>query len=127
MAYVTIVALLALIEFGVFGFLVGRARGKFEIAAPATTGNENFERVYRVHQNTMEQLIVFIPSIYAFAYFVSELWAIGLGVVVLIGRIVYSVGYTKEAEKRALGTMITFIPVQILLFGALVGAVVALF
>ena len=61
MEYVAIVTVLVLIEYFVFGALVGRARGRAEIEAPATTGDPIFERYFRVHQNTMEQLVMFLP------------------------------------------------------------------
>ncbi len=52
MAYVDIVTVLAVLQFLVFGFQVGGARGKYGVKAPATTGNEIFERVFRIQQNT---------------------------------------------------------------------------
>ena len=69
MAFVTVIVMLAIIQFIYFGFAVGRARGRHGVSAPATTGDETFERFYRAHQNTMEQLVVFIPAIYAAGYF----------------------------------------------------------
>ncbi len=79
MALVAAVIALALIEFIVFGLLVARARVRCQVAAPATTGHPVFERYFRVQQNTLEQLIVFVPSVWLFGYYVSALWAAGLG------------------------------------------------
>ena len=124
MAYVTIIAMLALVEFSVFGFQVGRARGKYGVEAPATSGHEIFDRVFRVHQNTLEQLISFLPGLYAFAYFVSELWAVALGVVYLIGRAIYFRAYVAEPGGRSVGFLATFLPIQILIFGAIIGALI---
>ena len=59
MELVAIVILLALIEYNIFGILVGRARAKYNVPAPATSGDPVFERYCRVHQNTLEQLMVF--------------------------------------------------------------------
>ena len=67
MAYVTAIVMLALVQYFYFIIEVGRARGRFGVAAPATSGNEEFERYFRVQQNTLEQLIMFIPAIYATA------------------------------------------------------------
>ena len=67
MAYVDIVTALALLQFIVFGFKVGRARGRYGVKAPAITGNEIFERHFRVQQNTLEQLMVFLPGMYLFS------------------------------------------------------------
>jgi glutathione S-transferase len=41
-----------------FVFRVGGARSKYGVKMPMTTGNLDFERVFRVHYNTLEQLPV---------------------------------------------------------------------
>ncbi len=89
MELVYIVVGLALLQFWVFGLIVGGQRVKLKVDAPATTGNPIFERYHRVHYNTMEQLIIFIPSIFIYAHIISTTWAAGLGIVYLIGRIVF--------------------------------------
>jgi uncharacterized MAPEG superfamily protein len=123
MAYVDIVTALALIQFIVFGFRVGGARAKYGVKAPAITGNEIFERFFRVQQNTLEQLIAFIPGIYLFSRYFNPLWAAVLGVVYLIGREIYAATYVKDPAKRSLGYGLTFLPMVILLVGGLIGAV----
>ncbi len=123
MSLVFIVMGLALVQFLYFGFLVGRARDTFGVKAPATTGNDGFERVFRVQQNTLEQLIVFLPSLWIFASFVSPRWAVGLGVLYLVGRFVYCFGYAKDPAKRSTGFLLSFAPTAILLIGGIVGAV----
>jgi glutathione S-transferase len=127
MAYVDIVTALALIQFLVFGFKVGGARGKYGVKAPAITGNEIFERFFRVQQNTLEQLIVFLPALYLFSHYFNPLWAAALGVVYLIGREIYAATYVKNPAKRGPGYGLTFLPMVILLAGGLVGAVWQLF
>ena len=127
MEYVTIITMLALVEYLYFAIAVGSARGRYGVSAPAMTGDENFERYFRVHQNTLEQLIVFIPALYATAYFVSEIYAIVAGVAFLIGRILYFYTYTQNAEKRGPGMMITLIANVALIGGGLVGALLKLF
>ncbi len=122
MAYTAIVILLALLEYLVFMMAVGRARNKYEIAAPAVTGNEIFERYYRVQQNTVEQLVVFLPAIIVFAYYVGDLWAAGIGLVFIIGRFVYFRGYVAAPEKRGPGMMLTFLANFVLVIGALIAA-----
>ena len=122
MAYVTIIAMLAIVQYSYFSFKVGQARGKFGVEAPATSGHETFDRVFRVHQNTLEQLISFIPGIYAFAFFVSPLWAAGIGVAFLIGRSIYARAYVADPASRSVGVLITFISAQVLVLGAIVGA-----
>src|SRR5471032_1348607 len=80
MAYIDIVTALALLQFVVFGFQVARSRGKYGIKAPATTGNEIFERHFRVQQNTLEQLILFLPGLYLFSHYFWPVAAAVLGV-----------------------------------------------
>jgi len=100
MHYVAIVTVVALLQFFWFGWQVGVARGKYGIAAPATSGNEMFERVFRVHMNTLEQLVVFLPALWIFASFVSSLWAAILGAIFIVGRAIYAVTYVKDPKKR---------------------------
>jgi glutathione S-transferase len=127
MAYVDIVTALAVLQFIVFGFKVGGARGKYGIKAPAITGNEIFERHFRVQQNTLEQLIAFLPGIYLFSHYFSPLVAAALGVVYLIGRELYSFTYVKDPANRSVGFGVTFVPIVILVLGGVIGAVRALF
>ena len=127
MELLTIVTLLALLEFVYFGIRVGGARGKYEIDAPATTGNEMFERHYRVHYNTLEQLIVFLPALWAFGYYIGQYWAAGFGAVFLIGRLIYAVTYIKDPASRSAGALLTIIPSYLMVIGALIGAVVHFF
>ena len=126
MAYVDIVTALALMQFLIFGFKVGRARMKFGVEAPATTGNEIFERYFRVQQNTLEQLIVFLPALYLFSRYFNPLWAASLGVLYLIGREVYAATYVKNPAQRGPGFGLTFFPMMILLAGGVIGAVLRL-
>ena len=126
MAYVDIVTALAVLQFTVFGFRVGGARGRYAVKAPAVTGNEIFERYFRVQQNTLEQLIVFLPGLYIFSHYLSPLVAAGLGAVYLIGREVYAATYVRDPAKRGAGYGLTFLPTVILVLGGLFGAVRAL-
>jgi len=127
MAYIDIVTALALLQFVYFGFQVGGARTKYQVKAPAITGNEIFERHFRVQQNTLEQLIAFIPGLYLFSHYFNPLWAAGLGVVYLIGRQVYAAGYVKDPAKRGPGFGLSFLPTVALVAGGLIGAVMSLF
>ncbi len=126
MAWVTIVAMLALLEYFFFSIKVGQARGKYGVKAPATTGNEHFERYHRVHQNTMEQLVMFLPSLFTFASLVSEMWAAILGVVFIIGRALYFNLYIGNPDKRGPGVLISLLATAILIIGSLVGAIMIL-
>jgi len=123
MELVGLVILLALLEYQFFSFKVGMARGKYDIKAPAITGHEVFDRYYRVHMNTLEQLIVFIPAILVFAYFGNPSYAAGLGAFYLVGRIIYFNSYVKDPAKRGLGFMIGWVPMVLLVLGGLISVV----
>jgi glutathione S-transferase len=123
MELVLLVILVALVEYLVFAGLVGRARARYGVRAPATTGNSNFERVYRVHQNTLEALVVFVPAVWIFGRYVNGFWAVALGVVFIVARAIYAVSYIRDPEKRGLGAGLTGIVNLVLVVGALVGVV----
>ena len=121
MELVFLTILVALVEYMVMAGLVGRARAKHGIKAPATTGHPDFERVNRVHINTLESLIIFIPAVWIFGQYVSALWAAVLGAVFIVARAVYAVGYIGAAEKRGAGAGITGIVNIVLVVGGLIG------
>jgi glutathione S-transferase len=126
MPYVAIVTIAALLEFLWLGILVGRARTKFGIPAPATSGHELFERQFRVHMNTLEQLVVFLPTLWIFARFVSPIWAAALGVVFIIGRAIYAVAYVREPKSRSLGFALSALPTMAMMVGIVVWAIWAI-
>ena len=126
MPLVHLVIALALVEFFLFGVAVSRARVRYKIPAPATTGNEVFERYFRVQMNTLEQLIIFVPSVLLFARYVNVYVAAALGVVFLIGRALYFQGYVKAPQARQVGFTLTAVANLALLIGAIIGAIVAL-
>ena len=123
MNYVYIVALLAVLQFIVFSMLVGAARGKYGIAAPAMTGNEHFERAVRVQMNTLEQMVCFLPALLIAANYWSPVVVAALGVVYLVGRTLYRQAYVANPAKRGLGFFLTFLPTTLLVLAGLVGAV----
>jgi uncharacterized MAPEG superfamily protein len=120
---VVIVILLALVEYTVLAAQVGRARAKYGIRAPATTGHEVFERTFRVHQNGLENLIIFIPAVWIFGAYLNPLWAAALGVVYVVARVLYARGYVAAAEKRGPGAGISGLVNIALLLGGLFGVV----
>lgn len=122
-----LVILLALVQFTYFSIRVGASRTKYGVNAPSTSGDENWERLYRVQQNTMEQLVVFIPSILAFSFYVSTLWALLPGVLFLVGRQLYSYEYLSNPASRAPGMAMTFLANGILLAGGLIGVFLKIF
>ena len=121
--WVTIVTVLAMLIFMVTAIRVGGARAKHGIAAPATTGHEEFERHFRVQMNTLEQLVIFLPSLWLFTVYWNQLVAAALGVVWIVGRIIYMRAYVADPKSRSIGFMMTFLPTIVLMIGAVVGAV----
>jgi glutathione S-transferase len=117
----SLITVLALLLYFIITFNVGRARAKYKVSPPATTGDPNFERVLRVQQNMLEQMIFFLPLLWLFSFYVNPLWGAGIGTVWLMGRIVYAWGYYQAAEKRFIGFGISSLSSLILLIGSLVG------
>jgi len=126
MTLVHLVLVLALVEFFFFLNEVGRARSRYGVKAPATSGHEIFDRIFRVQMNTLEQLVIFVPSLLLFAAYVNPTIAAGLGALFIIGRALYYRGYVRAANQRGTGFLISVIPNAALLLGALVGILLAL-
>ena len=121
MNLVHLVAVLAILQYVLFSALVGRARVRYRIAAPATTGHALFERAYRVQMNTLEQLVAFLPALWLAAQYYAQSWVAGLGAVYLVGRFLYRGLYMANPDKRAPGFLLTFLPIVVLLLMALWG------
>ncbi|MEH6550769.1 MAG: MAPEG family protein [Pseudomonadales bacterium] len=103
MELVALVTIFMCLQLTYFMMNVGGARGKSGVSAPATTGDEIFERHYRVHMNTIEQLVITLPLLWvAGSYFDAQI-AAGLGLVFIVGRFMYAAGYVKEPVKRGAG------------------------
>ena len=122
-ALVTILSIL--VYFGA-DLSVGKARGTYKIKAPATTGDPAFERIFRAHQNMLEWMVMYLPALWLFAVYVGDRWAALLGLVWIVGRIVYLVTYAQAAEKRTAGFAIQALATLVLVFGSLIGIVRAL-
>ena len=117
---VAIVTLLALLVYFYMGLQVGQGRAKYGVAAPATTGNPDFERLFRVQMNTLEWLPLFLVSLWLFAVSWNfDLVTAAIGLVWIVGRILYLTGYARAAEARSLGFGIQALATGVLLFGAL--------
>lgn len=125
MEAVIIVTVLALLQYNVFGILAAQTRGKAGINAPVMTGEPMVDRSRRVHQNTLEQLVFFIPVLWMFAYFINPLWAAGFGAVYLVGRMVFRAAYLKEPGSRTIGFSMTFMPSAIMAVWLLIKALLS--
>ena len=119
----SILTVLTLILYFILTANVGRARLKYKVPVPQTSGDPDFERVFRVQQNTLEQLILFLPSLWLFSLFVSAIWGAGIGALWIVGRILYAWGYYQAAEKRGIGFGINVLSTLVLLIGSLVGII----
>jgi len=125
MEAVAIVTSVVLIQYMVFAYHVSAARIQHGVAAPATSGHPEFERVFRVHQNTLEQLIIFIPALWMFAVYVHSLTGAAVGLLFPIGREIYRRSYVADPSRRTAGAAIGGASTVILLFGAAIGALIS--
>jgi glutathione S-transferase len=121
--YTALVTCLAIAFYFFTSVRVSRARVAFGIKVPATSGNPDFERVFRVQMNTLEWMPVFLPSLWLFAIYISDPIAAALGVVWIAGRILYMVGYSQAAARRGPGFLVQGLAAIALWLGAL-GAIV---
>lgn len=127
MHFITFIAVLAVLQYLVFGYLVGRERVKCEVKAPAITGAEGFERMYRVQMNTLEMLVAFLPLLLLAGQYWPAILVAPIGLVYLVGRGLYWKAYVSEPSTRGLGFMLSLIPVSLLLLLVGVGAVMGMF
>ncbi len=122
MAAVELVTVLVLLQFLFFAGLVGRARERYGVKAPAVTGNETFERYLRVQMNTLELLILLLPALWLATAFVPPWWSALLGLVYLVGRFIYLRAYVADPSRRSLGFGVSALPILVLLAIDLVGS-----
>ncbi len=122
MELIAIVTGLAVLQAFFFAFQVGQARVKHEVDAPATSGNPDFDRVFRVHANTIEQLVVFLPGLWMFGYYVNAQIGAGIGLLFIIGRFVYRGSYLGDPKNRAAGFGIGALSMMVLVVGGMIGA-----
>ena len=121
--YPSIVTVIALFVYFLTTINVGRTRFKYQVLPPATSGDPNFERALRVQQNTLEQMIFFLPLLWLFCFYINPIWGAGIGGFWIIGRILYALGYYQAAEKRMIGFAISSLSSLALLVGSLVGII----
>lgn len=126
MEYTAIITVLILLQLFWFGLLVGRQRAKHGIKAPAIVGHPEFERAFRVQQNTVEQLLIFLPGMWIYAIYGNPQIAAGAGVVFLIGRQIYRAAYVADPSKRSTGFAIGMLATGFVVIGGLIAAVLEL-
>ena len=123
MNYIDLVAVLAVLQLLMFAILVGRARGLYNVKAPATSGHEMFDRAYRVQMNTLELMVAFLPALYIAARYWPASYVAAAGAVYLVGRLVYWRSYTAAPASRGIGFALSMVPILVLLIAAMVGIV----
>lgn len=99
---------------------VGRVRGRTGLLAPAVTGNDEFERYYRVQMNTVEQIVVLLPLLWLCALWVGDLWGALGGLTWSIGRVVYARAYYADPKQRGPGFGISAVPILAMLLAVLI-------
>jgi glutathione S-transferase len=120
------VLLFALVEYFAFGLLVANARSKYQVKAPAITGDPVFERYFRVQQNTLEVLIIFVPALLIAALYWNPAWVAALGAVYLVGRLLYRRSDVRDPVSRSLGFSLSMVPALLLVVAGAIGALRAL-
>lgn len=126
MELIALVTVLVAFEYFFLSIMVGKSRSECGVPAPSIIGDDKFERVFRVQQNTMEQLVMFFPALWVFGYYVQAESGAVLGLVFLVGRILYARGYVKDANKRGPGFVIGVLALLALMLGGLTGVVIDL-
>ncbi len=121
MEYSILMILIALLQYIFFTGRVGFSRVKYKVDAPKTIGDETWERLFRVQQNTLEQLVVFIPGMIIFNMYVSPTWVLLPGILFVLGRQIYAHTYIKNPQSRALGMVLSFFSNFALVLGGLIG------
>lgn len=120
-AYIALVTVLTVLLMSYTVFQVGRARGRYGIKAPATTGHEGFERAFRVQMNTQEAALMFLPSLWVAASFGVAWVSAALGALWLVGRVWYALAYANPAGNRGPGFLIGMVALLGLILQALWG------
>jgi uncharacterized MAPEG superfamily protein len=116
-----LVTALAVLLFMTTAALVGRARGKFGVKAPATAGHPDFERTFRVQMNTLEALAIFLPALWLAATYWNAEYAGYIGLVWVLARVWYAAAYMADAARRGPAFILGMVSAMTLLFGGLIG------
>ena len=122
---IAVVTVRAVFQVFSFAYLVGKQRAKHGVKAPAITGEAEFERTFRIHQNSVEQMVIFIPALWLFGYYVHALIGAGLGLVFVIARFIYRKSYLNDPTSRTAGFGIGALAMMVLLLGGLIGAILS--
>jgi glutathione S-transferase len=122
---VALVTTLAVALCMVLALRVAWYRARHRVAAPATTGDPEFERTSRIHANTLEQFVPFVVALWLCALYLQPLAAAAGGAVWVIGRVIYVFSYAADPARRGPGFAIAAIATIALVVGALLGIAMA--
>ena len=125
--WIVLVTLATVFFYLLTGLNAASTRGKTKIAAPAMSGDPLLERALRVQGNTLEWIVIFLPSLWLWAAYLDPRVGAVLGVIWILGRYLYMRGYMQEAGKRSTGFLVQALATVILFFGALIGVLASLF
>ena len=114
MKFTTLVTLAALVLTFVLMGRVGKERARSGLSAPAVTGDEGFERAFRAHYNTIEQIILFLPLLWLATSVIGDMWSAAIGAFWVVGRVQYSNAYIKDPKKRAPGMILSVLSTVVL-------------
>lgn len=126
MPFVELIVMVAVLQYVFFAAATGRTRARSGLQAPATTGDEGFERMYRVQMNTLELLVALLPSLLIASHYWPASVVTAIGGIYIIGRHIYWRAYVREPAKRSLGFALSILPVLALLIMAVTGALLAI-
>ena len=121
--YTAFATILDMLLFLAVSLKVAMARGKFKVAAPAITGPEEFNRIFRVQQNTLEQLMMHLPLLWIASFAMDDVFAAAFGAVWLFGRILYARGYYLKPKRRIKGFVIAMSVNAILMLCAIASVI----
>jgi glutathione S-transferase len=121
--YTALMTAVSVLLYAYSGIRVGQARAKYGVNAPATTGNPDFERVFRVQMNTLEWMPIYLPLLWLFAYYVGDLYAALVAIVWCVGRGLYYQGYSAAANKRGPGFGVQALACAVLLVGDIIAII----
>lgn len=117
-----VITVISILLYQFLSFKVGRARAKYGVDAPSTSGPEGFERAFRVQMNTLEQLVFFLPALWLFAFYMPYPWLLAVfGALWIVGRVLFAIAYYRDAAKRAPGFILAMFAANALLFAGLYG------
>jgi len=119
--YTATVTLIAIAVYFVFALRVANAHGRYGVRLPATAGDPDFDRVFRAHYNTLEWMPIFLPLLWLTAVYLNDVAAAALGLVWVLGRIWYFVGYSAAVEKRLPGFFVQAMACLMLFIGSIIG------